>query len=140
HGTGTSGVFDGTLAGNDNANGFDTQTVHGTIVQASSSEDILHIAVAAGAGFVGVSGAISVSVLDSDTQAWIGNADINQTGGNAGANNAQGVYVGAGNEARITTFSGAVAGGFVGVAGAVDVGVLKNDVNAQIRSGAVVSA
>src|SRR5690606_16642882 len=108
--------------------------------QSQSSEDILQIAIAAGFGFVGVSGAVSVGVIDSDTQAWIGNADINQTDANAGAASGQGVYVGASNEVRINAFTGAVGGGFVGVGGAVNVGVVKNDVNAQIRSGAAVTA
>ena len=140
NGTGESGILDGTMQGGDAANGFNTGTRHGMMVQAQSSEEILHIGVAAGAGFVGVSGAVNVSVIDSDTQAYIGNADINQTGANAGANANQGVYVGASNEARVITFTGAVAGGFVGVGGAVNVGVLKNDINAKIRNGAVVTA
>ena len=55
------------------------------IVQAESAEDLTHFSVAAGGGFVGVSGAIDVSVIGSDTLAWIGNADINKTDGNAGA-------------------------------------------------------
>jgi hypothetical protein len=139
-GAATAGVFDGTLTGGDNANGFNAGSRDGVIVQAKSSEKLLQIDVSAGAGFVGVSGAVGVSVIDSNTQAWIGNADVNQTSGNAGAGLNQGVYVGAANEARITTFTGALAGGFVGLGGAVNVGVLKNDVNAQIRSGAVVTA
>ena len=100
----------------------------------------MHFSVAAGGGFVGVSGAIDVSVIGSDTLAWIGNASVNQAGGNAGAALAQGVYVSAANKADITAFAGAISGGFVGAAGAVNVGVLKNNVNAQIRNGAVVTS
>ena len=48
--------------------------------------------------------------------------------------------MGAANKAHATTFAGAIAGGFVGVGGAVYVGVLKNDVNAQIGSSARVAA
>ena len=51
---------------------------------------------------VGVSGGVGVAVIDSDTQAWIGAADINQTGGNADAAALQSVYVGARNEVDIT--------------------------------------
>ena len=133
------GVLDGTLTGGGAADGFDKDARSGLVVQAESSEEITHITVAAGVGFVGVSGAAEVTILNSDTQAWIGSAQINQTGANAGASGDQGVFVGAANEVRILSFAGAIAGGFVGVGGAVNVGVIKNDVNAQIRTGAVVT-
>ena len=139
-GGGTEGVLDGTFDDPTDPADFDTATRHGVVVQAESSETIKHFSVAAGGGFVGVSGAIDVSVVGSDTLAWIGNADINQTGDNAGAASAQGVYVGAADKAEVTAFAGAISGGFVGAAGAVNVGVLKNNVNAQIRNGAVVTA
>jgi len=113
---------------------------HGVIVEAQSSERLTQIGIAVGAGFVGVSGAVDVAVIDSDTRAWIGNADINQTDAKTIADSDQGVFVGAANEARVFSFAGAVAGGFVGVGAAVNVGVLKNDVNAEIRSGATVTA
>ena len=41
----------------------------GVIVQAQTSEEILHVGVAAGFGFVGVSGAATVSIIGSNTQA-----------------------------------------------------------------------
>jgi hypothetical protein len=138
--SGTPGVFDGTETGGTPPTGFGSATRHGVIVQAQSEEDITHIAVAAGAGFVGVSGAIDVSVISADTLAWIGAANINQTNGNAGADPSQGVYVGAADKADILTLAGAVAGGFVGVGGAINVGVLKNNINAQIRANANVTA
>src|SRR6185436_663616 len=134
------GVLSGTLSGGGSANGFNEASRSGVIVQAESSEDIIQISIAAGFGFVGVSGAVGVSIIESDTTAWIGNADVNQTNDNAGAALGQGVYVGADNEARMITFSGAIAGGFVGVGGAVYVGVLKNDTNAKIGNGARVKA
>src|SRR5690606_6614068 len=90
----TAGVLTGSITDGDDANA-NKASRNGTIVQAESSEDITHVAIAAGFGFVGVSGGLTVSIIDSDTQAWIGNADINQTGGNAGADADQGVYVGA---------------------------------------------
>ena len=136
----TLGVLTGTLTGGDDADGFNTAGRNGVIVQAQSSEDIVQVAIAAGFGFVGVSGAAGVNIIDSDTQAYIGNADINQFDGKTGADSDQGVYVGAANEARAITVSGAIAGGFVGVGGAVAVGLMKNDVNAKIRSGAAVNA
>ena len=143
-GTGFSGTFDGTLyddpAVAGDADAFGLAERHGVIVQAESSEDILQIGIAVGAGFVGVSGAVDVAVIDSDTRAWIGDADINQFDAKTGADPDQGVFVGAANEARMFSFAGAIAGGFVGVGAAVNVGVLKNDVNAEIRNGAMVTA
>ncbi|MCA9135478.1 MAG: right-handed parallel beta-helix repeat-containing protein, partial [Planctomycetales bacterium] len=92
-------------------------------------------------GFVGVSGAVSVTLIDSDTTALIGDgALINQTAANVGAGANQSVYVNAANEVRGFSFAGALAGGFVGVAGAVDVGSIKNDTQAKIGNGAVVTA
>src|SRR6185436_17288740 len=134
------GVLSGTLSGGGSANGFNEASRSGVIVPAESSEDIIQISIVAGFGFVGVSGAVGVSIIESDTTAWIGNADVNQTNANSGAALGQGVYVGADNEARMITFSGAIAGGFVGVGGAVYVGVLKNDTNAKIGNGARVKA
>ena len=139
-GTGVAGTFDGSMTGGDAADGFNGSARHGLVVQAASAEELLTVTVAAGAGFVGVSGAISVAVVNSNTKGWIGNAAINQSGGNAGASGNQDVWVNAANEFRDTTFTGAIAGGFVGVGGAIDVGVLKNNVNAQILSGARVTA
>ena len=126
--------------GGGDADAFGLAERHGVIVQAESSEDILQIGMAVGAGFVGVSGAVDVAVIDSDTRAWIGDADINQFDAKTGASPDQGVFVGAANEARMFSFAGAIAGGFVGVGAAVNVGVLKNDVNAEIRNGAMVTA
>ncbi|MEO1524344.1 MAG: hypothetical protein AAFX06_02860, partial [Planctomycetota bacterium] len=138
-GAANSGIFTGEQFGN--GSGFSTGSVHGLAVQADSSEDYKHLAIAAGAGFVGVSGGVAVTMIDSDTTALIdGGALINQTGGNAGASSLQSVYVNAANELRGFSFAGALAGGFVGVAGAVDVGSVKNDTVAQIGNGAVVTA
>jgi len=110
-GTGLTALT-GTLVGGDAADDFTTGTVHGLIVEAVSREEVLHLVIAAGAGFVGVAGAVGVTVIDSDTNAWIGNADINQ-GGTPDAD--QSVYVNAANEARLTTLIVGAAGGFVGV-------------------------
>lgn len=134
-GTGILGVLDGTMTGG--GSGFGTTEAHGVIVQAQSSEDIFHLAVAGAGGFVGVSGAVAVTLIDSDTTAYIGeNAWINGTGGNAGADLDQSVFVGASNDIKVTTFAVGAAGGFVGV----DVGSIKNDTSAKILSGAKVTA
>ncbi len=136
--SGYSGILNGGISGGPNES-FQTSSVHGVIVQAQSKEDILHLVIAGGAGFVGVSGAVAVTLVDSDTTAFIGNADINTVGGLAGDAD-QSVFVSASNEAHLTTFVVGIAGGFVGVGGAVDIGSLKNDTSAEIRTGAVVNA
>ena len=113
----------------------------GVIVQADSSEDYTHFAVAAAGGFVGAAGGVSITLIDSDTTARISeNAQINQADGNDGANALQDVYVNAQNELRGISFAGSLAVGFVGVAGAVDFGSVKNDTLAEILGGARVSA
>jgi hypothetical protein len=56
------------LSGTNDGSSFGTVPgeVHGLIIQAQSSEDVFHLAVAGGVGFVGVSGGISVTLIDSD--------------------------------------------------------------------------
>ena len=138
-GLGVDFVLNGNKIGD--GDGFDTVTGHGVIVQAESSEDILHFAVAAGAGVVGVSGAVAVTLVDSDTSASIlPNAMINQTGGNAGASVNQSVFVNAANELRGVSFAGAIGAGFVGLAGAVDVGIVRNDTLADVAGGVHIAA
>ncbi len=138
-GTGIGGVFIGDKIGD--GDGFAVSTIKGVIVQAKSLEDFNHLSVAAGAGFVGVAGGVAVTLIDSDTTASIRpNALINQAIGNPGADFQQSVYVNAANTVRGTSFAGALGGGTVGVAGAVDVGALKNDTLAEIGSGARVTA
>lgn len=127
--------------GNITGNAAERTTAHGVIVQADSSENIVHISAAGGGGFVGVAGSVGVTLVRSDTSATIGsNAIINRTSPPASANALQMVYVNATNDVNIKTFVIGVAGGFVGVAGAVDVGTLNNNVKAEIQSGSKVSA
>ncbi len=134
-GTGLQGLLDGSVG----SGGMGTVERHGLVVQGQSSEDFFHLDVAAGVGYVGVGGGVGVSLLDSDTTAIIGaNTKINKN--NAGADASQGVYVTAANSASGTHFTGAVAGGFVGVGGAVQVGSLKNDTAARILGNADVTA
>ena len=136
-GSGVSGVIDGTMAGG----GFGTKAVHGVVVQAQSDESLLHIIAAASGGFyAGVAGAVGVAMLTSDTSALIdNNAAINQADPQ-NANASQGVYVTASNNVSVQSYVVGVAGGFVGAAGAVDVGTLNNNTAAEIRSGTAVRA
>ncbi|MBI1395302.1 MAG: LEPR-XLL domain-containing protein, partial [Betaproteobacteria bacterium] len=137
-GTGVSGVLTGTGAGTST---LDTGTAHGVIVQAKATESVTHLAIAAGAGVVGIAGGVAVTLIDSHTSAHIdANALVNRAGNNAGASQQQGVSVRAGNRIDTTSFAGGIAGGVVGLAGAVDVGVVKNDTSAIIHGGADVAA
>ena len=117
-----------------------TTSGKGLSVHASSSEDITNIVVAgAGGYFAGVAGAVAVDIVDSNTLAFIGPfAQINQSGDTPSAD--QAVYVTANNDVELLAVGGSVALGIAGVAGGVDVGVIKNDTSAFIDDGAVVSA
>jgi hypothetical protein len=59
------------LTGGISGDAFDKTPTHGVIVQAQSSEDILHIVAAGGGGFVGVSGAVGVTLIETKTIATI---------------------------------------------------------------------
>ncbi|MBK5565795.1 LEPR-XLL domain-containing protein [Ensifer sp. SSB1] len=150
NGAGLSNVLDGgiTTSGGD-PTGFSTLSgeAHGVIVQAQSSEVVTHIAVAGAGGlYVGIAGAVSVTIIDSDTLAAIGaGAAINQGfadyqlhPGNVGLG--QGVYVNAANDVRITSFAGSAAVGFVGIGGGIDFGSIKNDTTASIGANADILA
>ena len=132
---GLGGIYDGTITGA----GFGTLAAfHGFAVQASSSENVFGLAVAVGGGFVGVAGAVDVTLLHVTTQAYVGNgAQINT---DAGASAAQSVNVAAADSTKTLTIAGGVAGGFVGVAGGIDIGVADTSTAAYLAAGAVVHA
>lgn len=119
-----------------------TATARGLLVQATSSEDLLAIAAAGSGGlYAGVSGAITVENIRSVTRAWIGDgARINVD--NALANADQDVNVTARNSAELLVIDGSLAIGPLGagVAGSVDVGLIRNDTSAWIGAGAEVNA
>ncbi len=136
-GTGVGGVLSGIILDGDR---FGFGTGHGVIVQAQSSETIIHIVAAGGVGFVGVSGAVGVTLINSNTTAAIGAlAQVNRAD-QAFANTQQGVHVSASNDVEIDTFIIGVAGGFVGVTGAVNIGTLNNNTLAEVQAGAGVTA
>jgi hypothetical protein len=136
-GTGLADTCTGDMA----QGAFTKGEVHGVVVQAGSKEDIFHLGIAVGAGFVGVSGSVTLSVLDSNTTAWIGaNARVNQTDENAGAAPNQAVYVNAANEVDASAWTVGGAGGLVGVGGVVSLGSVMNDTAARIGAGAQVTA
>ncbi|MCK9258828.1 MAG: leukotoxin LktA family filamentous adhesin [Azoarcus sp.] len=125
------------LSGNDLT---DRDAITGLMVEANSSEDLFSVAASGAGGFyAGVSGAVTVTSVDSDTTAVIGNgAQINQ--GVTNGSSMQDVNVSAKNHARLDAYTGSLAGGAVGAAGGVDVGTVRNDTTALIDNNAQVSA
>ena len=118
---------------------FGMTVAHGVIVDASSSEDLFHLAIAGGGGFVGAAGSVTVDLISSETKAIVGAADVNWND-NGFANPDQNAFVTASNHAKVQTFVLSVAGGVVGIGGAVDVGSLNNNTTADVQSGARVAA
>ncbi len=125
------------LSGNDLS---DRDAITGLMVEANSSEDLFSVAASGAGGFyAGVSGAVTVTSVNSDTTAVIGNgALINQ--GVTNDSSTQDVNVSARNHAKLDAYTGSLAGGAVGAAGGVDVGTIKNDTTALIDNNAQVSA
>ena len=136
NGAAASGILNGVVSGG----AFQTTTANGVLVQAQSSETMVHIVAAGGVGFVGVSGAVGVASLNITTNATIGSgALINDTNPAAASGN-QSVYVDAADNFGFQAYVIGVAGGFVGVTGAVDVGTLADNVAAVVYTGARVYA
>ena len=104
----------------------------GVAVQATSSEDIFGITVSAAGGFVGVAVGVGVTLMDATTEALVGDGVSITTGG--------GVNVSAVDYAKTLTVGGGAAGGFVGVGGGVDIGVLNVTVLAQVGTGTINAA
>src|SRR5207249_2730750 len=109
--------------------------------------DVFGLAPAIGGGFVGVAGGVGVTVMNVTTKAFVGpsskvNCDgtLNCDNPAAGANGAQSVNVSAVDFFKSLTVAGGAAGGFVGVAGGVDIGVADSSVQAYIGAGSKVRA
>ncbi len=141
-GAGWSGILDGTKTTDASGNeAFGTLAAPGVIVQAQSTETIFHLALTASGGFVGVAGAVLVTLVNSNTVAYIGsNAQINQTNSDASGTPNQGVFVGASDLVSATVAARFGTGGFVAVGAGITVGSIKNDTTATIRNGTNVRA
>ncbi|EXI89661.1 MAG: hypothetical protein AW11_01349 [Candidatus Accumulibacter regalis] len=113
--------------------------VRGVAIQAVSTEEVTGAAAAGGGGFyAGLAGGVTVEIIRSGTSAFIGpNAWVNTE---AGASASQSVHVSAFNDAKLDARAGGLGVGVAGIGGAVDVGVLRNDVSAYIGSGSIVNA
>ena len=135
---GGAGTFTGYRP--DTVSDTSTAAMRGLQVQATSKEDLFMVS-ASGAGglYAGVSGAVTVTLVKSGTQAVIGDdAKINLT--NTGASTAQGVNVTARNQLKSLAYTGSVGIGAVGLSGGVDVFTAKNNTHAGIGDHAQVHA
>ncbi len=129
-------VFTGVLEGS----GFQTISgFRGLAVQAASTEDVFGLVIAGGGGFVGIGGAVGVTLLHATTKAFIGGSS-NVNSDTAGANAAQSVNVSAADWFKSLTIGGGAAGGFVGVGAGVDIGVAQTTTQASIGTSATVRA
>ncbi|MEW6479356.1 MAG: hypothetical protein AB1455_07880 [Pseudomonadota bacterium] len=108
-------------------------------VDASTREDVYNVGVSvAGGGAAGVSGAVSVNVISSETVAAIGAAQINQK---PSASTNQSVLVQARSSSDLITVAGSGGGaGAAAVGGVVNVNTLSKDTSAHIAEGAQVHA
>ncbi len=121
---------------------LDTRMASGVNVLANSNQSAFTLAVAGGGGlYAGIAGAVTLELVNTTTSASIGaDANINTIGANAGAAATQDVVVTARDSTATLVIDGGVAGGLVGIAGAVDVGVFRNTTSAFIRDGTTVNA
>ncbi|MGH3368747.1 MAG: beta strand repeat-containing protein, partial [Nocardioidaceae bacterium] len=133
-----AGVLDGTYT--DSA-GFGSFTeFRGVAIQASSDLLVTGVTASVGGGFVGVAGSVNVTTITVLTKAAIG-AGVRVNENSAGTTVAgQGVSITAVDSSEVFALAGSVAGGFVGVGGGVNVGVLKVTVQSGTGGGSVVKA
>src|SRR5439155_14211294 len=142
NGTGLLGIRNGEYKGRSfdvlNSLGVPVE-FHGVAVHASSSEDLFGLPAAVGGGFVGVAGGVQVTLINLTTKALIGtNTMVNNI--LTGLDPDQSVNVAAVDAARTLTVAGGIGGGFVGIAGGIDIGHLDQTVQAAIGTGATVRA
>ncbi|MBI4790757.1 MAG: hypothetical protein HY782_27325, partial [Chloroflexi bacterium] len=109
-----------------------TSNFRGVAVQASSSENVFTIAASAAGGMVGLAGGVTIEIINSNTGAYIG--------AYAKINTAQSVNVSAVNSAKVFAFAGGLGAGMAGIAGGVDIGILRNNTTAYIADYAQVVA
>ena len=133
---------DGTLSGYTGADMNSTTAVRGINIAATSGESNLTIAASAAGGlYAGISGVVTVQMHDINTSAKIGaNALINQDASQPGAHADQDVVVTARDTSISNVYAGGLAVGFVGLAGTIDVGVIKTTTTAVIADGVNLTA
>src|SRR5260370_31009906 len=130
-GTSLNGIYTGQLAGA----GFPTGSgFQGLAIQATSSESLFGLVIAGGGGFVGVGGAIGVSLMHVITKAFIGlnsHANFDQ----AGAGSFQDVNISAVDATKTLTIGRGVAARLFGLAPSLDIGVAQTTTQAYVENG-----
>jgi len=115
--------------------GATTKSIKGVGILATSSEDLLSVAAAGGGSLAfGLAGGVSVSMVTSNTRAFVGESAT--VGSSAGS-----INVSAFNRVKMTGAGGALGiGGGAGIAGGVDVGQVRNDTQAYYGDNSTVNA
>ncbi len=124
-------------------------------ISASDRTETDIVAGSVAGGLVGVGGAVGVTIIEKDTTAFAGsNAEIDAKGNSSGSVSAcsgmdnqgglltkdvKGLSIRAESSEDFSTITGAGAGGFAGVAGAVAVSTIDSSTSAYIGSGAKVN-
>lgn len=118
---------------------FNTRTIQGLAVQATSIQQIGALTAVAGGGALGAAGAaINVDQIGGSTRAYIDSAVFVSDMANAHA--AQSVDVMAANHAMVASSATALAIGAVGVSGAMGTEIIDRSTRAEVIGGAVVNA
>ena len=99
-------------------------------VQASAKENVVMIGMGVAGGGIGVGAVVNVLSIDNTTSASINTAATVRANGD--------VFVFATDDTHVLELSGALAGGAIGVGGAVGVMLLEKDTTASIGAGAQV--
>ncbi len=125
-----------------NASSFATATVRGVVVQAESSENVHTFSASGAAGYAAqVAGAVSVDIFEADTEAYIAaGAQVNQGQNAANVNAGQTVDVAAADYLNVTSLGGSIVSGLASLAGAADLGFVRNSTTAWLGMGAAVNA
>ncbi|HDZ57697.1 MAG TPA: leukotoxin LktA family filamentous adhesin [Pseudomonas xinjiangensis] len=117
------------------------ENVRGLAVRASSLQQLGQLSVSAAVSLVplysaAVSGLTNTSVVSGSTSAYIDDAQINQTNGNADASATQQVSVGAFSHTYSFggVFSGALSLGAAAVAASIDTGVVSRETTARLHN------
>ena len=108
--------------------GATVNALNNIAVEATAQEDIVMIGIGVAAGSVGVGAVVDVLVVGNTTTASIGDSAHVHAGGD--------VFVSAEDDTHVLELSGALAGGVVGVGGAVGVMVIGKDTEATIGADA----
>lgn len=118
---------------------FNTRTINGLAVQATSIQQIGALTAVAGGGALGAAGAaINVDQIGGSTRAYIDS--VRSVNGWDVANAAQSVDVMAANHAMVASSATALAIGTVGVSGAMGTEIIDRSTRAEVIDGAVVNA